>query len=1155
MSSYLSGLNPQQREAVAHFEGPLLVLAGAGSGKTRVLTVRITHLIEEFGVDPASILALTFTNKAAGEMRERVRTLLGREPAGMWIGTFHAIGARLLRRDATRLGWTPSFQIFDADDSESRIRRILRDELNLDPKKYPPKAIRAAISAAKNELVSAAAYAQTAVDHFERIIAQVYERYQRALHDANAFDFDDLLVWPVELFRTHPQVLQRYRERFRFVLVDEYQDTNRAQYVFLKLIAGRQAPHGVAERMAAGIEPETGGNLFVVGDDDQCLVAGTLVTMADGSQTPIETIAPGDLVRSGYGSGDFRPARVTAVFKRRRVGEGIGITTRQGRRLISTPEHTHFAGYRLGVVPQQHFTYLMQKRGVGFRLGTSQVYTNGQRKPMVGFAQRLLQEHADSLWLTGVHASENEARAEEAIFSLRYGIPTLPFVPRKGGSKNGLVHDRVYIERVFAAVDTEGNALRLLKQLGHSPDHPHHRPRSRNSSRRNVVVTLCGDRRGSGPMHRISMVGNDAEGRAALESIGLTVRAAKANSRSWRYETATRDFGRLTSTVEQLSTVLDINVIQQARLGANSPGAREANSLPFVPAASVMPGMAVFIQDGSYDVVDKVERVRLDGFVFDLDIEHTHNFIANGIVTHNSIYGWRGADIRNILDFEKDFADARLVRLEENYRSTQRILDAANRVIAYNVQRKGKTLRTTKEAGERLSLVETADEVDEAQWIVSEILARIASEPSLSLRDFVVLYRTNAQSRALEEALRREALPYRIVGGTRFYERREVKDVLAYLRLTANPAADEAFLRIVNVPRRGIGDASVTRLAEWASEMRLPLLAAAARAGEIPELRGGALRSLPKLAEQIAGFAALTERDLPLDEILRRLVRDTGLVQMYREEGPEGEDRIENIDELIAGAAELQARFDEGDPELLVEVEETGEAAPRMLDLFLAHVALVADIDQHDARAEAVSLMTIHNAKGLEYPFVFLAGLEDGLFPLGRAYDEPAQLEEERRLFYVGITRAERKLYLVFARRRRRAGEWKDASPSSFLESVPKELLEVRKSPRLRERLTPAQPWRSSSSLAYAPQRRSARLGLDPARPAPGEYQVDYSTSQETAAFIKGSRVRHPQFGSGTVVELAGSGTDVRATIDFDTAGLKKVVLRYANLEPDPGGA
>ncbi|MDQ3388263.1 MAG: UvrD-helicase domain-containing protein [Gemmatimonadota bacterium] len=764
MAVDLSHLNPEQREAAEHFERPLLVLAGAGSGKTRVLTARIVHLVEEFGVDPAGILALTFTNKAAGEMRERIRSLLTREPAGMWVGTFHAIGARILRRHAPQLGWGSNFLIYDAGDAEGLVRRIARDELHLDPKRWSPRAMLSTISAAKNELVGVQSYQEAAADLYTRQVGELYERYQRALQAANAFDFDDLLVKPVELLRAFPEVLAHYRARFRFLLVDEYQDTNRAQYAFLRMLA------------------EEHENLFVVGDDDQ------------------------------------------------------------------------------------------------------------------------------------------------------------------------------------------------------------------------------------------------------------------------------------------------------------------------------------------------------------------------------SIYGWRGADIRNILDFETDFPGAKIVRLEQNYRSTRAILDAANRVIAENLRRKGKTLRTENSAGERLTLVEAADEADEAEWIVSEIRSRMADDPHGSPREFVILYRTNAQSRPLEEALIREAIPYRIIGGTRFYERREIRDAMAYLRLVANPAADESFLRVVNVPRRGLGDTTVARLADWAARERVCLLQASGRAGEVSGLRAAAVGGLEELAALVERYAALADGDTPLETLLQELVVESGLVQMYREEGPEGEERAANLDELVAGAADLRARLADGDADLLAELEEAGEEGVRMIDLFLNRAALLSEADQHDQGTEAVTLMTLHTAKGLEFPTVFIAGMEEGLFPLERAYDEPETLEEERRLFYVGITRAQRKLYLTLARRRRRGGQFMDAAPSSFLDALARESVETRKTNRLSERFAPSRPWRSPSG----PTRRQ-RLGLEAAPTARSDdrYQVDYSDSQETPRLVKGGRVRHPRFGGGTVLELSGGGADVRVTIDFDSVGRKQVGVRYANLQAE----
>jgi DNA helicase-2/ATP-dependent DNA helicase PcrA len=775
MAFDLSHLNPEQREAASHFEGPLLVLAGAGSGKTRVLTTRIAWLVEEMGVDPGSILALTFTNKAAGEMRDRIRKILGREPTGMWVGTFHSIGVRILRRDAQRLGWSPGFSVYDADDADTLTKRIIRDTLQLDPKKWTPRAVHHAISAAKNELTGPDTYAERAADPFEKVVAQVYPLYQKALRDANAFDFDDLLVKPVQLFRDGPHVLRRYQDRFQFMLVDEYQDTNRAQYVFLRQLA------------------EEHRNLFVVGDDDQ------------------------------------------------------------------------------------------------------------------------------------------------------------------------------------------------------------------------------------------------------------------------------------------------------------------------------------------------------------------------------SIYGWRGADIRNILDFEKDFPDAKVVKLEQNYRSTQIILDAANQVIAQNVHRKGKTLRTDHVGGERITLVEAADEADESQWIAEEIRGRLADNPQLSLRSFVVLYRTNSQSRSVEEALRRERMAYRVIGGTRFYERREVKDALAYLRLVANPAADEAFLRIVNVPKRGIGDTTVARLAEHAASRGIPLLAAAEQAGAIDGIRGGAGKALPELAALIRKYAALASTGMALDVLLHELVMESGLVEALKAEGTEGKDRIQNLEELVNGAAEVQRQLEEEDPDLMDELEVMdGDEAPRALDVFLGHVALVADIDQHDPRADAVSMMTLHNAKGLEFPFVFIAGLEDGLFPLQRAYDEPADLEEERRLFYVGVTRAERKLYLTHARRRRRGAQFMDSTPSPFLESVPPELTEARQT----QRAGFSTPWRSSGG-GYT-TRRERLYGAAPSWKAPAStsakpssydpddnFTVDTGYDDDMPSLRKGSRVRHPSFGAGTVMELSGFGTDVKAAIEFDSVGRKMVVLKYANLEPE----
>ena len=739
----LASLNDAQREAVMHFEGPILVLAGAGSGKTRVLTTRIARLIEHHGVDPRHILAVTFTNKAAGEMRERVARLLGAEPEGMWAGTFHAIGARLLRREAPLVGRTASFTIYDEDDSLALVRRVM-EQARISTKDWAPKALRAEISDAKNALVTPDEYAAHALHPVERAAAVVYPLLERALREANAADFDDLLVLPVRLLEQHPDRLAEYRRRFQFILVDEYQDTNRAQYRLITLLGGEH------------------GNVLVVGDDDQ------------------------------------------------------------------------------------------------------------------------------------------------------------------------------------------------------------------------------------------------------------------------------------------------------------------------------------------------------------------------------SIYGWRGADIRNILDFEKDFPAARVVRLEENYRSTPQVLEVANVVISANTSRRGKTLRATRGAGETVTLVGSLDERDEAEFVTTELLARRAADATLALRDIAVLYRTNAQSRSLEEAFRMRAIPYRLVGAVRFYDRREIRDLVSYLKLIANPADDEAFRRAVTVPRRGLGESTIEQLAERARAAGVPLLAAAGR----PDLQDG---MRPPARTALLAFAALITRhrdkaaDSAVDELLLRLIEDIRYEDALRAEGKEGLDRLDNVKELITGAAETV-------------IDEGGELGLTPLDHFLQRAMLVTDFDRQSADADAVTLMTLHNAKGLEFPLVFITGLEEGLFPLSRAHDAPNELEEERRLFYVGITRAKRKLFLSHARSRRRNGETMPSVPSSFLRTIPESLVEQRATIRLR-----------ATGRAVLPQSAAMRRPGEPVVRRTSRWDPDIDASQDAPRFVKGERVKHPRFGSGTVMELSGTGRETKVTVDFDDeeVGRKRLVVAYAGLERD----
>jgi DNA helicase-2/ATP-dependent DNA helicase PcrA len=745
-------LNPAQREAVEHVHGPLLVLAGAGSGKTRVLTTRIANLIDRHGVPPERIFAVTFTNKAAGEMKHRIGRLLGRDPSGLWIGTFHSLSARLLRREAELLGFTRGFTIYDEDDRLSLIRRLM-EQRGHSTKLFPPRAVQSLISAAKNRMVPPSELAAASpFDRLAVVSADVYGAMGPALKAANAMDFDDLLLHPLTLFREHPERLRAYQGRFSFILVDEFQDTNRAQYQLIRLLGKH-------------------GNVCAVGDDDQ------------------------------------------------------------------------------------------------------------------------------------------------------------------------------------------------------------------------------------------------------------------------------------------------------------------------------------------------------------------------------SIYGWRGADVRNMQDFLKDFPGAKLVRLEENYRSTQIVLDAANGVIAENAGRIGKTLVTRRRGGEPVTLLAAADERDEAEWVVRELERRSAAG-EWSYADMAVLYRTNSQSRALEEAFRRAGIPYRLIGAISFYERREVKDLLAYLRLAANPSDDEAFLRAVSVPRRGLGETSLAVLGQAAASWGKPLLAAARGADMVPDLRPnvrGAFRSFAGLIDGLVEKAS----HLPPAEVLEQVIRATDYETVLHAEGPEGADRWENVRELVASAADWSEEVTD-DPE-----------AGTPLERFLAEAALLSSAETVLGNEEGVTLMTLHTAKGLEWPVVVLTGMEHGLFPLARAEEQPDGLEEERRLCYVGLTRAKDKLYLTWARARRRGGELRPGMPSRFLKALPSNLVEERRTTSLW-----APDWGGTAGRRDrgTGSRWGGRLSADDLVSPPRRPSVapeDSETSQDAPRYVKGERVRHRRFGSGTIRGLSGVGRDLKVSVVFDDAevGEKQLLVAYAGLE------
>ena len=1114
----LRNLNAPQREAVQHARGPLLILAGAGSGKTTVITRRIAWLIEEEGVHPGAILAMTFTNKAAEEMRERVQRLVSVPAAQMWVSTFHSFCTRILRREGERTPVGRDFVIFDPADQKSLIKQVLA-ELKLPEKQFHPKKVLEVISDFKNRCLLPDEAREEALDPWTRKVLDAYDLYQKGLKNHRACDFDDLLLWTERLFRDSV-VQAAYADRFRYILVDEYQDTNRAQYLLVQHLARRHH------------------NLCVVGDEDQCLAKGTRVRLADGRERPIEKMAPGDIVLAAHGSGDFRPAKVVKTAVRTHTGTGIRITTGSGRVITSTPEHVHFAGYRLGVSPQLFFVYLMHKRGVGWRLGTSQTYTRGQVKPVVGFLQRARQEHADELWVLSTHDNEQAARLQEEVWSLQHQLPTLPFVPRKGGSTRGLVHDAEAIRQVFAAVDSRSGAERLMADLGMALEAPHHLAQASTGLRRQVILTLCGDRRGRRPMHRISMAGRDPEDRRILEGLGLSVRPAKAGSASWRMETCAVSFRDLRRTADRIRKHLEADIHLQARMGA-SPG-RETSSLPFLPACNLKPGMVLFDGQGQLDVVDRVERVPLVGKVYDLDVEGVHNYLANGLVTHNSIYGWRGADIRNILDFQQDFPEAVRIELLQNYRSTKKILDAASEVISNNAQRvEGKgALKTDLGEGEALVFKLLDEGRLESEWVVQRIQELRYSDADSKI---AVLYRANWQSRQMEEALRAQNMPYRLVGGVKFYERQEVKDLISYLRLISNPFDLVSFRRCVNAPTRGVGPTTLGKIEAAIPEGGTPIegLRLLLSAGE---LKGRAQRELGKFLDLFRRAEA--ERGAQgLAGLVKWVLQESGYLQSLEDEATlEAEGRIRNLEEFLSAAAE-------------------SESLGLRLAEFLDRITLASDTDQLE-EAAYLSLMTIHCAKGLEFPHVFVIGMEEDVFPNRNARETADGLEEERRLFYVAITRAQRRLTLSAARRRRIMGTEMLSMPSRFLREIPSDALAapIRWGTEIYQAGEGVRPGssftRGAGGVSVATELQRIRSFFDRVKEGPvssnapeGGRFSEPAEMKDPNAFEVGTRVQSARFGAGSILAASGRGDGLTYTVRFDQSGDKRIMARFGGLE------
>ncbi|HEY9327908.1 MAG TPA: DNA helicase PcrA [Streptomyces sp.] len=747
-AALLDGLNTEQRAAVVHAGSPLLIVAGAGSGKTRVLTHRIAHLLAERGVHPGQILAITFTNKAAGEMKERVEQLVGPRANAMWVMTFHSACVRILRRESKRLGFTSSFSIYDAADSKRLMALVCRD-LDLDPKRYPPKSFTAKVSNLKNELIDEETFAGQATDGFEKTLAQAYALYQSRLREANALDFDDIIMTTVHLLQAFPDVAEHYRRRFRHVLVDEYQDTNHAQYTLVRELVGPAGPE------------DAPAELCVVGDADQ------------------------------------------------------------------------------------------------------------------------------------------------------------------------------------------------------------------------------------------------------------------------------------------------------------------------------------------------------------------------------SIYAFRGATIRNILQFEEDYPNATTIMLEQNYRSTQTILSAANAVIERNESRRPKNLWTNAGAGTRITGYVADTEHDEAQFVADEI-DRLTDAGDAKAGDVAIFYRTNAQSRVFEEIFIRVGLPYKVVGGVRFYERKEVRDVLAYLRVLSNPEDTVPLRRILNVPKRGIGDRAEAMIDALSMREKISFPQALRRVDEAYGMAARSSNAVKRFNTLMEELRTIVESGAGPAVVVEAVMERTGyLAELQASTDPQDETRIENLQELASVALEF-------------EQERAEDEGAGTLAEFLEKVALVADADQIPDEDEdgsgVVTLMTLHTAKGLEFPVVFLTGMEDGVFPHMRALGQVKELEEERRLAYVGITRARERLYLTRAAMRSAWGQPAYNPPSRFLEEIPDQHLEwKRKGPMA----APAGPTSGITSSLSASRARSGPSGFATRR----------TSDKPTITLVAGDRVTHDQFGLGTVTAVEGIGDQAKATVDFGDERPKKLLLRYAPVE------
>lgn len=1077
----LTGLNTEQRRAVETTDGPLLILAGAGSGKTKTLTHRIAYLIANHKATPYNILAVTFTNKAAKEMRERVAILLGQNPDNRsfmpYMGTFHSICVRLLRQDGEHAGIPKNFVIFDESDRLSAIKQACKTA-RIDEKAFPPRALGGLISNAKNDLVTPAEFVGIGSGPIHKTAAQIYPLYQKILKDNAALDFDDLIGRTVHLLQTQDAIREKWRQQFKYIMIDEYQDTNAAQYKLVKLLT---APHQ---------------NIAVVGDDWQCFPAGTLVE-TDKGMIAIEDVSAGDKIRAASGYGKTGLFSVTAHKTFQYEEELIRIHTASGKEIACTPNHLLFTRWQ---ETSDYFVYLMYSRKYGYRIGTAKGSRHTGKKIDTGLRVRANQERADCMWVLKICPTRQEALYHEALYAYQYGIPMLVF---HAFNNRGMQFEQDYIDALYKQIDTMTRAENLLNDIGYSIDYPHFQPQAtiRNGIKRLAInMVLFGDKRQSlrsgWSASRISANTTDPKDLEKFKLIGANIRAGRLAT--YRAEIHNLDYGKLEEIIGQLSRQEHSDAI------IRKYGFLTADKFEFMPAAHVLPGMALPTLGGDELQEDRVMSVTHEvyrGPVYDIDVDKVHNYIANGVAVHNSIYSWRGADFRNILNFEKDYPNTTIIKLEQNYRSTKAILDAAHSVITKNEDRSDKKLWTDAGEGRPVQVLQVVNERAEGEAIVRRI--KNATDARFrQFKDFAVLYRTNAQSRAVEEVFVRYGVPYRIVGGQRFYDRKEIKDIMAYLRLIYQPEDRVSFERIVNVPTRGIGTKSVENFYTWQQANGYSLQAALESVRDHPNLTPKAKTGLLELGDILSASRQLMdETTVPglIDSLLRRI----DYIHFLDDGTPQGEARAENVRELLSVAQGYQ---------------ELG------LDGFLEEVSLVSDLDSHDSKGNSVTLMTLHAAKGLEFPVVFMTGLEETIFPHSRALYDQHEMEEERRLCYVGMTRAKEELIVSYAVSRMLYGGQQHNPPSRFLADFDGKM-EI-----------------ENSFLANM----QARAAMQP--PADDFSQAHPSYDDEpryVPELNEGDGVKHQVFGTGTVLEIDGD----NVTVYFKGKGTKKLNTAFAPLE------